>query len=354
MLWHGETMIFDNAGALGLLVILPPLLFGLGLWGWRAKQEVAVTFPLVLWRLRRKQVEKFILAGVLMALLVVALALPKVATSVVAAPEKTGEVVLLVDVSDSMAAKKHVSSPNRLERIRPMLYEIIDSLELLGQVKISLHGFTNTARSHVPFVGIEDYPYLRESIGAVLDINSTPGEGSSLGQPILDVAGKFSEGEPNKLLILFGDGEPFAGLTRGMTDYEGLLIDKAVETAGKQGIRVITVGVGEREGAKIPVFSSEGQFTGEYAKLLNVDRTTYRDYISYLEEDGLKKIAAGTNGRYFSEEDRGELINYIGENLGPAAEEAAAKEVKVYRSIAHWFVLAALPVWIVLVRRHLR
>jgi Ca-activated chloride channel family protein len=337
-------MIFENPGALWLLLVLPFLLFGLWLVGWMTKKEIAEAFRLDLRRLKTSQVKKYILAGVLMALLIGALALPKVAFSSFAAPEKTGEIALLVDVSASMAAQKDLDSPNRLERVKPILYEIIDRMEELGQVKISLHGGTSIARSLVPFIGQEDYPYLKESIKKVLGLNSTPGEGSSLGRPISNVAGKFSQEEKVKLIILFSDGEAFLGETRGIHEVERGWIEQAIKKAGEEGIKVITVGMGEREGARIPL-SDEGGFTGEYAKLDG-------DYISHLEEEGLEEIASRTGGKYFLETDREGLIEFIKENLRSATTEGVPKEVKVYRSIAPWFILAALPIWVVFTRRY--
>lgn len=339
-------MAFENPGALWLLPVLPLLLFGLGLWGWRAKREIAEVFQLNLRHLGRRQLTKYIFAGVLMALLVGALALPKLAFSSFVAPKRTGGLALLVDVSGSMAAQKDLESPNRLERAKPILYEIIDRMEQLGEVRISLHGFTDIARSHVPLVGVEDYPYLKESIKKVLGINSTPGEGSSLGQPILDVTGKFSRDEKVKVVILFGDGETFSNATRGTNDAERTLIDAAIKKTREEGIKVITVGIGEREGAKIPLYD-QGGFTGGYAKLQGFD------YISYLQEGSLKEIASQTGGKYFSEENREELIEFIEENLTLGPTEEGTREAKEYQSIAHWFLLGALPIWIVLARRGL-
>jgi len=302
-------MIFENPGALWLLLALPPLLLGLGLWGWKAKKEAVVTFPLSLRRLMRKQVEKYITAGVLMTLLIVTLALPNVTYYVSAAAEKTGEVALLVDVSRSMAARKNPDSSSRLERVKPVLYEIIDSMEELGQVKISLHGFTTTARSHVPLVGKEDYPYLKESIKKVLDINSTPGDGTGLGESIQNVIGKFSEGEQAKIIILFSDGEPYFLLRQGLTYHEENNVKHAIEDATEEGVKVITVGFGEQEGARIPLYDSDGEFTGDYTKLLGID------YVSYFEEEFLKDIADQTEGEYFYEDNLGGLVEYIIENL---------------------------------------
>jgi Ca-activated chloride channel family protein len=246
-----------------------------------------------------------------------------------------------------MAAKKDLDSPSRLERVKPMLYDIIDSMEELGQVKISLYGFTNIARSHVPFIGKEDYPYLIASIKKVLEINSVPGEGTSIGKSVQSVTGKFTEGEQAKLIILFSDGEPFINGVAGMTYHENIFIEQAAEQAVKEGIKIITLGVGEKEGAKVPIYNSDGQFTGDYAKLQGID------YISYLEDDSLKEIASKTGGEYFSEQNLGSLIDYIKENLAPVNSGEANKDVKVYQPVAQWFLVASLPVLIFVIRHHL-
>jgi Ca-activated chloride channel homolog len=339
-------MVFENPRTFLLLLLLPIFLFGSGFLGWMAKKEIAELFHLNLRFLTRRQVGKYVTAGVLMALLVGALALPKLPFSSSGPTKKKGTIALLVDVSESMAAKKDPGLPDRLERVKPILYEIIDSMEELGEVKISLHGFTNIARSHVPFVGKEDYPYLRESIKRVLDINSTPGSGTSLGRPISNVAEKFSQDDKVKLIILFSDGEAFIGWTTGIHETERGWIEEALKKTREEGIKVITVGIGEREGAKIPQYDTRGEFTGAYGKLRGVD------YITSLEEDGLKEIASRTGGKYFFEKDRDGLTKFIKENLVSANADKMTKEVQGYRSIAHWFLLGCLPLWVFLVRRY--
>lgn len=339
-------MIFENPGALLLIIVFPFLLFGLGLWGWAAKREIAEMFRLNLVPLRRSQAIKYVMVAALIALVTVALALPKVPLSSSVFPKKTGEILLLVDVTASMAAQRNESSPNRLARVKPILYEIIDKMDALGDVKISLHGFTSIARSLVPFVDREDYPYLKESIKRVLSINSVPGDGSIFGRSLLNVLGKFSKDQEVKMVVIFTDGEPFIGLAKGVHEVERRFIEEAVDKARKEGIKVITVGIGEREGAKIPLYDN-GRFSGEYAKLNGVD------YVSNLEEGEIKHIASQTGGRYFFEKDRKGLMDFIEQNLAVAASREVVKEVKVYRPIAHWFLLCALPIWIFFVRRYL-
>ncbi len=336
-------MNLENHNALWLIPVCLVFLLGLGVWGWRERQEIARLFRLAPGRLKRKQVAKYITAALLMGLLVFALASPRLPFSVV--PTKIGEIALLVDVSRSMAARKDLNSPSNLERVRPILNDIVNHLQELGGVRIALYGFTNMARSHVPFVGRQDYPYLMASIDKVLDINSTPGSGSGFGRPISDVSAKFSRDAKIKLIVLFSDGEPFVGVSRGMQGTERGLFEQAMTKARLEGIRVITVGVGEPAGAKVPVYSAEGAFKGEYARLHDADLRFY------LTREVLGEIASRTGGRYFAENDRRGLIGSIKENLDSAPFEEMTEEATEFRSIAKWLILACLPVWVFIARR---
>ena len=332
-------MIFENPGALFLLLLLAFFLFGLATLGWRAKKEIVEIFQLNLKIQKKSQIEKYLITGVLMSLLIVALALPKVPFSFVDNSTGSAEIALVVDISLSMAAKKDLASPNRLERVKPILHEIIDSMEKMEGIKISLHGFSNISRSHVPPVGIEDYSYLRESIDKVLDIQSVPGSGTGFVRPIVNVIEKFSSEEEVKLIILFSDGENSMVVESRFIE----AINKAIE----ENIRIITVGVGEIEGAKVPLYTPEGTFTGEYAK----DWRGFQ-HLSYLQEEVLIEIATQTGGRYFYEEKRAELIRYL-ENTIIEGSGEVSEEFKDYRSVAHWFILGALTLWVFFSRRYL-
>lgn len=333
-------MIFENPGALLLLLLLAFFLSGSALLGWRARKETAEIFQLNLKIQKKSQVEKYLIAGVLMSLLIGALASPRLPFSFIRDPIRSAEIALVVDISLSMAAKKDLVSPHRLERIKPILHEIIDSMEKMKGVKISLHGFSNISRSLVPPVGIEDYSYLRESIDKVLGIYSVPGSGTGFVRTIVNVIEKFSsEEEGVKLIILFSDGENSMVVESRFIE----AINKAIE----ENIRIITVGVGEIEGAKVPLYTPEGTFTGEYAK----DWRGFQ-HLSYLQEEVLIEIATQTGGRYFYEEKRAELIRYL-ENTIIEGSGEVPEEFKDYRSVAHWFILGALALWVFFSRRYL-
>jgi hypothetical protein len=71
-----------------------------------------------------------------------------------------------------------------------------------------------------------------------------------------------------------------------------------------------------------------------------------------LVDDVLKEISFRTGGEYFEEGDSQGLTEYLSENLLPVAAEID-EDVKIYNSVAHWFIIASLPLWAVFVRRHL-
>lgn len=75
--------------------------------------------------------------------------------------------------------------------------------------------------------------------------------------------------------------------------------------------------------------------------------------MTYLEETGLREMASRTGGRYFPEKDREALKDFIAENLRFATAGEGPGEVKDHRSVAPWFLLGALPLWVWLARRHL-
>jgi hypothetical protein len=342
-------MIFEYPSILWLLLLLPVLLLVLGIWGWNIKKEVAITLsPAVLHTIKKRHVEKYVIAVFIIALLIFTSALPKVIMDSSSSIKKAGEIILLVDVSGSMGAKVSLDAPSRLERVKPVLYDIIENMQEYKKVKISLYGFTNRARSIVPLVSIDDYSYLKESIKKVLHIYSVPGIDTFIGQSVLDVVGKFSNEAESKTIVIFSDGEPYYSGWGGSIYNENIVIEQAVEKLLEEEIRVITVGIGEKEGASIPKYDQAGDFTGRYALF---KKDVY--LISYLKEDNLKEIAAKSKGEYFFEKDLSGLISLIENGLTIVPLEEITDIEEEFHYLSHWFAIAVLPLWIYFTRRHL-
>lgn len=322
-------MIFENPGWWLLVLIIP--LAGLAFWGWKVKKQILKIFQLNPDLAQRAQIKKYLVAGIILVLIVLALTFSPVSISEKSSPN-TGQIILLVDVSKSMAAKKDLDSLCRLERAKMIINQIIDRFP---EAEISLHGFTSLARSHTPFT--KDHLYLRRSVDRVLDINSVLGEGTSFGLPILGVIDKFAKDEKAKIIVLFSDGEFFSNLGYSKDP----ILESALIEAKKNRVKIITVGIGELEGATIPLYDKEGKFIGK-AKLKG------EIYITYLKPEILKEIAIRTGGKYFFETERNELISYIGENL--VVGETSKKE---HFDLYFLFLLALAVFWGIFSRYYL-
>jgi hypothetical protein len=234
-----------------------------------------------------------------------------------------------------------------MDRVKPILLDIVEKMDELGQVKIGLCGFTDMARSHVPVVGREDYPYLEESIRKVVDIYSVAGSSTGFGKPILDALAKFTEDATSKTIIIVSDGDPFYWGASTVTEKEQELIERAIVAAVEQEVAIITIGVGEKDGAKIPLYDSVGDFTGNYAQ-----KEKGVDYVFYYKDDILRDIAARTGGKYYFEDNLTGLTEFIQTQLETVYTEEIHEEEELYRYVAHWFLLAAIPFWLIFARRH--
>ena len=132
-------MVFDNPSAFFLLPLLAFFIYGLAIIGWRTKKEIAEIFQLNLEIQRKNLIEKYLIVGFLMALLILALASPKILFISRKNPIKSAEIALVVDTSLSMAAQKDLTFPNRIERTKSILHEIVDSMEKMEEVKSQGH-----------------------------------------------------------------------------------------------------------------------------------------------------------------------------------------------------------------------
>lgn len=342
-------MVLQNPEAL----LVPPLavifILCLALWGWKVKKETLELFSLDAKRAKRSHIKKYIIEGAILILLGLFLAQPGQIIDFSAGAGKTGEIALAIDVTRSMDARQGPEKPSRLERARSLLFEMVDKFSDADSyseegLKISLFGLTGIGRSFVPFVSRKHFSYIQKSIQEVLDINSVPGQGSNLSRAILDILNKFSKEKKAKILIVFSDGE-FFNSQKGMIGQDEELLETAVRKASQENIKIVTVGVGEKEGAAIPLYNDKGEFAGEYA------RDGGKIYLTRLEEDVLKKIAERTGGKYFSEKEVSGLLRFLNENL---FTESVSRKKTEPQDINILFLIPISVLWIIFARYYLR
>ena len=98
-------MLFENPNMMWMLLFLLPTLSLLFFYERRNNNKINALFPSIIKSMRKKQLEKCFVAGVLLILLTFILSSPKVAYILPVEEQKSGEILLLVDVSRSMAAQ---------------------------------------------------------------------------------------------------------------------------------------------------------------------------------------------------------------------------------------------------------
>lgn len=212
--------------------------------------------------------------------------------------ERSRNVVVAIDVSRSMLAED--VRPNRLERTKADVADLIDSLE--GD-RCALVAFRRTGVSVCPLT--TDHGFLRSALER-LSCESAPRGETDLGSAIraaLDALDPAAD--DHNAIILISDGGDLRG---------GAL--EAAKLAGERGIPVFTVGIGDpRVGSPIPSEDGRGYVShnGETVKVM-------------LEESALREIAEASKGRYVPLATAGTAETTLGAIYRRFLRQVAAKE----------------------------
>ncbi len=274
----GDVRI-GNPDALWLLWLVPALL-AFYVYVFRAKTRLLERFASreLLARLtsgvsRPRQVAKaaLVLAG--LAALVVALAEPKFGFTWEEVKREGVDIVVALDVSDSMLVED-AESGGRLSRLERAKREITDLLRLLEGDRVALVAFAGVAFVECPLT--LDYGAAEIFLDSI-DTDLIPVKGTDLGQAIRASLEAFEGAtHPSRAIILITDGE----------DHDGQALAAAAE-AKAQGVRIFTIGIGRDEGAPIP--APGGGFRRDRRGEMVLSR---------LDETALQKIALETGGSY--------------------------------------------------------
>ncbi len=129
----------------------------------------------------------------------------------------------------------------------------------------------------------------------------------------------------SKLVILISDGEDHS---------EG--VESVVDEAEKNGLKIITIGVGTEKGGTIPL-KRNGKVEG-YQRDRNDEVV-----VTKLNEETLKAIAKGTKGDYINGSNTKQVLEYVKNALDNIEKtEFETKQFANYQSQFQWFIGAAL------------
>ena len=212
--------------------------------------------------------------------------------------ERSRNVVVAIDVSRSMLAED--VRPNRLERVKADVADLIDSLE--GD-RCALVAFRASGTLICPLT--TDHGFLRSALEQMTPDSAPRGETDLGGAIRASLTALDPAADDHNAIIIISDGG----------DLRGEAIRNA-EIARKRGIPVFTVGIGDpRTGATIPSADGKGpmRFKGETVKVK-------------LEESALRAIAQASSGRYVPLATAGTAETTLGAIYRRFLRQVAAKE----------------------------
>lgn len=210
------------------------------------------------------------------ALLVLALARPVLPGQHVRIKEGTMDLVVVLDVSKSMAAEDYPDSTSRLQEAKEVIRDVLKTLpgNRVGLVTFAREGF-----SQAELTG--DFVALQFVLKYWVNIESAPGGGTRF-RPALDQALALFDRQPRRKVILF--------LSDGGEESAAQVEPLAAE-AKARGVKIISLGFGRPEGSPIPIYDDRGKFK---------DWITYggKVVLTSLNEPPLLALARGTGGVY--------------------------------------------------------
>jgi Ca-activated chloride channel family protein len=291
-------MTFERP-ALLVLVVLAPLYYWLRI-RWRGEEEKRLrTFVRpALWE--RIDIcppparnASRILWTLSVALLAVSVAGPRWGSDEGYIPLGGENVVIALDVSASMWSTDEV--PSRMARAAS---EILRLAEELPGVRFSLVLFSGQARLAVPITLDMDFLASRLPMTSGESANLAPG--TRLGSLVDVMVGALPDMDLEaRIGIIFSDG--------GFHDYS---IESAVDMARREGLSLVTVGVGGD--TPVPVPDGQGGYVTEAGDTVK----------TVLEEEPLRSLAEGTGGFYMRMAEVDNLPGLIESMLQHCTEQA--------------------------------
>ena len=255
-----------------LLVLLFPAGYGVARWlrGRRVRRlgdEALVRELMPSWSSSKGWV-RVVLFSLAFLFFVIGLARPQIGAKLTERKMKGAEVMIALDVSNSMLAEDY--SPSRLERAKLAVSRMTDKLK---DDRIGLVVFAGTSFVQLPIT--TDFVSAKMFLSSI-NTASVPIQGTAL-EDALRTAGKsFSaQSEKSRVIILISDGE----------NHEGDPVGTAKMLA-EEGIKIYTIGVGSAQGQPIPM-------NGELLKDKDGEIV-----VSRLDEKTLKEIAKAGGGAY--------------------------------------------------------
>ena len=312
-----KAITFANPEFFWLFLLFPLLIA----WQWfRRKKEVpAVSFSSLqqfsavrTWRTTLRPL-LYVLRGLALAALIVALARPRSSSEITKTKTTEGiDIILSIDMSSSMLAKD--LKPNRIEALKRVASQFIEqrTSDRIGIVVYSGESYTKVPATTDKSVVLQALKDIKQ--GEIED-------GTAIGMGLGTAINRLKDSKPkSKVIILMTDGVNNTGVIDPLS---------AAELAKEYGIRVYTIGIGTNGKALSPV-------------AYNPDGSLQYDMVPVeIDDKLLSEIAKSTGGQYFRATDNKKLAQIYTEI--DKLEKSKIEELKYYQhqeNFRPWALLA--------------
>lgn len=265
-----------------------------------------------------KSIFKIVLLSLGLGFLVLGLVNPQFGTKLETVKREGVDVVFAVDVSKSMLAED--IAPNRLEKSKQLVTQIINNL---ASDRVGIIAYAGSAFPQLPIT--TDYAAAKMFLQS-MNTDMLSSQGTAIKEAVqLGTTFFNDQDQTNRIMFLLSDGE----------DHEGEIEDIA-EEAARQGIRIVTIGVGTEKGGPIPI--KRNGIVQSYKKD-NAGETV----ITKLDPETLQKLAAAANGKYISGRVTGDVVEEVTEILqNMDKKEFESQQIAEYKSQFQWFLAIGL------------
>ncbi|MGA3285076.1 MAG: VWA domain-containing protein [Verrucomicrobiota bacterium] len=319
-------MTFAHPYFLLLLLLLPLLAWLKG----RRGQPPAFLYSSVrlvegLTRARRSRAGAIMAAlrWLVLVLFIVALAQPRLMKSQTTVKASGIDIVCALDLSGSMISEDFVVHGQRVNRFN-MAHSVLKGfIDQRPNDRIGLVVFAAQAFIAAPLT--LDHDYLQENLDR-LEIGTINADQTAIGDALTTALNRLRDLKAkSKIIILMTDGQNNSGKIDPLT---------AAQAAQAMGVKVYTIGIGERGMAPMPVF-------------MNGQKVGYRNVPVDVDEDTLQKIADMTGGKYYRADNAERFREIYAEIDKLEKTEAIINKYTQFKELFPWFVSCGLVVLLI-------
>jgi Ca-activated chloride channel family protein len=260
------------------------------------------------------------LRWLILALLIIALAQPRLTKSETRVTASGVDIVVALDMSGSMASEDFEVGRERLSRLA-MAKEVLKKfIEKRPNDRIGIVAFATQAYIASPLT--LDHEFLLQNL-ARLELGTIENNRTAIGSALSTAINRLRElKSKSKIVILMTDGQNNAGKVAPLT---------VAEAAQTLGVKVYTIGVGTRGEAPMP--AGRNPYTG---------KTVYRMMPVDIDEDTLQKIAQMTGGKYYRADNSQKFQAIYAEIDKLERTEAEVKKFAHHDELFAWVITPGL------------